>query len=142
MKSKVLFLLLGIISVAGFSSCSFAEDVVLDFKNKTSKEIELVSFSRHFGDHGIKNGLPIPVNSGQSVRLYSDTVISGVEITFSFNGKMYMVDTEYADDYWEFAIEISESPDSPHGIVSKFIHRSRLFGDDIRNMEITEVTGS
>ena len=139
MKSKVLSLLLGIISAAGFSSCSFAEDVVLDFKNKTSKEIELVSFSSH---HNIKNGLPILVSSGQSVRLYSDTVISGVEITFSFNGKKYMVDTEYADDYWEFTVEISESPDSPHGIVSKFIHRSRLFGDDIRNMEITEVAGS
>ena len=136
MKGKVLFLLLGIVSVSIFSSCNREEEQFLDFKNKTSQEIELVSYSLY---GGTKNEISILVSSGHNMRLYSETPVSYVWITFSFDGKEYIVSTGYDENYGGSSVEISESPDSPYGIKSTFRYKHLLLGDDVFDMEINGV---
>jgi hypothetical protein len=109
------------------------KEYVIRVENNTAEAITLLSFS----NGKIKNEAPVLVQSHSRTKLYSDVITSGIDIGFSYNEKMYEVNTGYADDYISYTIRFTESATSIHGIECFFIVKG-IYGTDTSTREITE----
>jgi len=67
-------------------------------------------------------------------------LISGIDIIFSYNERRYKINTGYADDYWRYTVHFLESDTAPFGFECHFIAEGWIFGNDLRNLNITEVS--
>jgi hypothetical protein len=130
MKKIVFFLLTAFICSCFLPNCKSGPKYTIRFDNETGNEITLISVSER-----IKNETPIVVQPHTRAVLYSDTITSGTDIVFSYNGKKYSVNTGYADDYRGYTLQISESVTSAYGIDCIFIVRG--FTTEESSREIT-----
>jgi hypothetical protein len=130
-KTCIIFFVIFIFSFSGYKDNL---EYIIIIKNDTEQDITLLSFSKPF-----KNEVPIVIKPYAQKELFTDMILTGIDIGFSYDEKKLGINTGYADDFLGFTLRFSGSETSPYGIDCFFAAKSKFNSGLTGPREIKEI---